>query len=53
MLRNLLDVCGAAVAYFCFGYAFAFGGEGDLNADKTGTTFIGTTVGTRKLNSFP
>ena len=38
MLKNLLDACGAAVAYFCVGYAFAFGGD----ATATGTTFIGT-----------
>jgi ammonium transporter, Amt family len=42
MLKNLLDACGAAIAYFCVGYAFAFGGETDPNADKSGTTFIGT-----------
>jgi ammonium transporter, Amt family len=38
MLKNLLDACGAAIAYFCVGYAFAFGGESTAN----GTTFIGT-----------
>jgi ammonium transporter, Amt family len=27
MLKNLLDACGAAIAYFCVGYAFAFGGD--------------------------
>lgn len=37
MLKNLLDACGAAVAYFCFGYAFAFG-DG-----STPNSFIGTT----------
>ena len=42
MLKNLLDACGAAVAFFCVGYAFAFGGETDPNSDKTSTTFIGT-----------
>lgn len=26
MLKNLLDACGAAVAFFCVGYGFAFGG---------------------------
>ena len=35
MLKNLLDACGSAIAFFCFGYAFAFGGS------DTGTTFIG------------
>lgn len=38
MLKNLLDACGAAMAYFCVGYAFAFGGD----ATGEGTTFIGT-----------
>lgn len=42
MLKNLLDVCGAAVAFFSVGYAFAFGGETNPNADKSKTTFIGT-----------
>ncbi|CAB9521576.1 Ammonium transporter 1 member [Seminavis robusta] len=39
MLKNLLDACGAAIAYFCVGFAFAFGGD----STATGTTFIGTT----------
>jgi len=34
MLKNFLDFCGAALAFFTFGYAFAFGG---------GNTFIGST----------
>lgn len=38
MLKNLLDACGAGIAYFSVGYAFAFGGD----ADAEGTTFIGT-----------
>jgi ammonium transporter, Amt family len=42
MLKNLLDACGAAVAFFCVGYAFAFGGETNPNSDKGTTTFIGT-----------
>mmetsp|Transcript_8708 Transcript_8708/g.21855 ORF Transcript_8708/g.21855 Transcript_8708/m.21855 type:complete len:541 (+) Transcript_8708:240-1862(+) len=37
MLKNLLDACGAAIAYFCFGYAFAFGDGSNPNG------FIGTT----------
>jgi len=37
MLKNLLDACGAAIAYFCFGYAFAFGDGENPNG------FIGTT----------
>jgi ammonium transporter, Amt family len=39
MLKNLLDACGAALAFFLVGYAFAFGGN-DPNSDKK--TFIGT-----------
>ena len=37
MLKNLLDACGAAVAYYCIGFAFAFGDGTD-----TSTTFAGT-----------
>lgn len=39
MLKNLLDACGAAVAFYCVGYAFAFGGQNE----RSDTTFIGTT----------
>jgi Amt family ammonium transporter len=39
MLKNLLDACGAAIAFYCVGYAFAFGGQNETTA----TTFIGTT----------
>lgn len=39
MLKNLLDACGAAVAFFCLGYAFAFGGDDPTDPKKT---FIGT-----------
>ena len=39
MLKNLLDACGAALAFFCVGYAFAFGGDDPTSATKT---FIGT-----------
>ncbi len=37
MLKNLLDGCGAALGFYCFGFAFAYGGS------KFGgpTTFIG------------
>jgi ammonium transporter, Amt family len=38
MLKNILDACGAAIAYFCVGYAFAFGDD----PDSTETTFIGS-----------
>jgi len=37
MLKNLLDACGAAAAYFIVGFAFSFGSDGD-----TATTFVGT-----------
>ena len=37
MLKNLLDACGAAIAFYMFGYAFAFGGQND----RTDITFIG------------
>lgn len=39
MLKNLLDACGAAIAYFCVGYALAFGGEESAFGTST---FIGT-----------
>jgi len=38
MLKNLLDACGASIAFFAFGYAFAFGDGSSPNA------FIGTTT---------
>jgi len=37
MLKNLLDACGAALAFYIIGFAFAFGGQDKL----TSTTFIG------------
>ena len=40
MLKNLLDACGAALAFFILGYAIAFGGD-DASIPKK--TFIGTT----------
>jgi hypothetical protein len=40
LLKNLLDACGASIAWFCVGYAFAFGGSDPLSAQKS---FIGTT----------
>jgi len=39
MLKNLLDACGAAIGFYCFGYAFAFGGS-EFGGP---TTFIGNT----------
>lgn len=38
MLKNLLDACGAAVAYYFIGYAFAFGGDDPQSTTKT---FVG------------
>jgi len=40
MLKNLLDACGASIAWFTVGYAFAFGGENPASPQKT---FIGHT----------
>ena len=40
MLKNLLDACGAALAFFLVGYAFAFGGQTDEN--HTATTLLGS-----------
>lgn len=39
MLKNLLDVCGAAIAFWATGYAFAYGGDGTNDKD---ITFVGT-----------
>ena len=39
MLKNLLDACGASVAFFAIGYALAFGGTEPESPKKT---FIGT-----------
>jgi Amt family ammonium transporter len=40
MLKNLLDACGAAVAYWAVGYAFSYGGADPTSSEKT---FIGNT----------
>lgn len=37
MLKNLLDACGAALAFYLVGYAFAYGGQ----EESTESTFIG------------
>jgi Amt family ammonium transporter len=39
LLKNLLDACGASIAFFSVGYAFAFGGA---QADNPTKTFLGT-----------
>jgi Amt family ammonium transporter len=36
MLKNLLDACGSAIAFFLIGYSIAFGGQ-----DNEGRTFVG------------
>ena len=38
MLKNLLDACGASLAFYAVGYAFAFGGQNDTED----ITFIGS-----------
>lgn len=38
MLKNLLDACGASLAFFLVGFAFSFGGMDKNSAEKT---FIG------------
>eukprot|EP00980_Cylindrotheca_fusiformis_P014500 scaffold3875_cov123-Cylindrotheca_fusiformis.AAC.20 len=30
LLKNFLDACGAAVGFFCFGFAFAYGGTNGI-----------------------
>jgi ammonium transporter, Amt family len=40
MLKNLLDACGASLAFFAVGYAFAFGGMEPTSSKKT---FVGNT----------
>ena len=39
MLKNILDVCGAAIGFYTIGYALAFGDK----EEETGFTFAGTT----------
>jgi ammonium transporter, Amt family len=38
MLKNLLDACGAAVAFYVLGFGLAFGGQ---DATSGGNTFVG------------
>lgn len=38
LLKNLLDACGASVAFFAVGFAFAFGG---MDATSPKKTFVG------------
>jgi Amt family ammonium transporter len=37
MLKNLLDACAAAIAFYTIGFGLAYGGEGK----RSGTTFAG------------
>jgi ammonium transporter, Amt family len=39
MIKNLLDACGAGVAFYMFGYAFSYGHS---YGDMDGLTFIGS-----------
>lgn len=45
MLKNLLDVCGSAIAFYATGYAFAYGQKESDNVassvDVDNTSFIG------------
>mmetsp|Transcript_3163 Transcript_3163/g.6956 ORF Transcript_3163/g.6956 Transcript_3163/m.6956 type:complete len:629 (+) Transcript_3163:670-2556(+) len=41
MLKNLLDACGAALAFYLVGYAFAFGGDLANPESSSRKTFIG------------
>mmetsp|Transcript_13381 Transcript_13381/g.33682 ORF Transcript_13381/g.33682 Transcript_13381/m.33682 type:complete len:558 (+) Transcript_13381:352-2025(+) len=43
MLKNLLDACGAALAFYLIGYAFAFGGDLSDPDPASRKTFIGYT----------
>lgn len=38
VLKNFLDACGASLAFFCVGYAFAFGSSDSTSAHKS---FVG------------
>lgn len=44
MLKNLLDVCGAALAFYATGYAFAYGSRENTHSTSTsdGTSFLGS-----------
>jgi ammonium transporter, Amt family len=45
MLKNLLDACGAAIAFYCIGYGLAFGGDTDSDNNQSNIpskTFMGT-----------
>lgn len=37
LLKNILDACGGAVGFYCFGFGIAFG-----NGDQVGRSFMGT-----------
>jgi ammonium transporter, Amt family len=41
ILWNLLDSCGGGLAFWATGYAFAYGGDGDVDPENPQKTFIG------------
>lgn len=43
MLKNILDACGATIAFWSIGYAIAFGESGSGDDGNDGNTFIGST----------
>jgi len=45
MLKNLLDVCGSALAYFSVGYAFSFGDDRDEKTFVGNKNFFLTDLG--------
>ena len=46
MLKNLLDVCGAALAFYATGYAFAYGSRENTHSTSTSdrTSFLGSEI---------
>ena len=46
MMKNILDACGSAIAFFCCGYAFAYGGtNGLITKNDFGATSKATFIG--------
>lgn len=41
MLKNLLDACGAGLAFYALGYGFAYGLNVNEEGEASGSTFIG------------
>ena len=42
MLKNLLDVCGAAIAFYATGYALAYGSKENRTTNDDDTSFLGS-----------